>query len=160
MKEVAAMLLVALLLQGCSSNTTPVQTSAGGTWQAKMLGGNGEASGFSFITQFTVQGDGALSITSFQFLTHDNSSCFPVTGGTVTGTMSLTVNSNDTVTGTLLFTVLSGENTLTLNGVVTGTAVNNVTTLSGASITGNWTLAGDGTNGCGAAGGSFTMTQS
>jgi len=61
MKEVAVLLLAALILNGCStSSTTSVQTAAGGTWQAEMLGGQGTASGFSFITQFTVGSNGTL----------------------------------------------------------------------------------------------------
>jgi hypothetical protein len=162
MKEVAILLLVALMLNGCNSSTATVQTAAGGIWQAQMLGGNGPASGFSFISQFTVNGDGSLSISSFQFLTSNSAQCFPVTGGTETGSMILTENTtNFTVTGTFKFTVQSGGNTLTLNGTVTGTENGlNGTTLSGGSITGTWTLTGGA--GCSVTTGntSFTMTQS
>jgi hypothetical protein len=156
MKEVAILLLIALMLNGCGGNsTTTVQAAAGGSWQAEMLGGSGPASGFSFITQFTVGSGGSLSISSFQFLTAG--ACFPTTGGTESGSMNLTINSStNAVTGTFSFTVLSGGNTLTLNGAVTGTESG--TTLTGGSITGTWTLAGG--TGCNApTGGSFTMTQ-
>jgi hypothetical protein len=158
MKEVAILLLVALMLNGCNGNsTTTVQGAAGGIWQAQMLGGNGLSSGFSFVTQFTVNGDGSLSISNFQFLTQGT--CFPVSGGTTSGSMILTINTGTNgVTGTLSYVVVSGGNTLTLTGNVTGTE--NGTTLSGTSIIGSWALAGSGTGGCNNANGSFTMTQS
>ena len=159
MKEVAILLLAALLLDGCgsSSSSTTTQTAAGNTWQAEMLGGEGTASGFSFITQFTVGGDGTLSISYFQFLNSNSTQCFPVAGGTQSGSMVLTTNtSNSTVTGTFSFTVQSGGNTLALTGTVTGTE--NGTTLSGGSVTGTWTVSG--ATGCNdPTGGSFTMTQ-
>ena len=70
MKEVAILLLVTLMINGCGTTTTATQTAASGLWYADMLGGVGPASGFSFNTQFTVSGGGgALSISSFQFLT-------------------------------------------------------------------------------------------
>ena len=159
MKEVAILLLAALLLNGCgsSSSSTSTQTAASNTWQAQMLGGEGTASGISFITQFTVGGDGTLSISYFQFLNSNSTQCFPVAGGTQSGSMVLTTNtSNSTVTGTFSFTVQSGGNTLTLTGTVTGTE--NGTTLSGGSVSGTWTVSG--ATGCNdPTGGSFTMTQ-
>jgi hypothetical protein len=152
MKEVAILLLVALMLNGCGSSTPTTQTAASGVWSADLPGGSGEASGFSFTTQFTVNGDGSLSITYFQFLTEGT--CFPVSGGTETGAMVLTTNtSTNAVTGTFTYTVQSGGNTLTLNGTVTGTT--SATTLSGGSITGAWSVTG----GCNATGESFTMMQ-
>jgi hypothetical protein len=156
MKEVAILLLVALMLNGCSSSSTPTaQTAAGGVWAADLPGGSGEASGFSFTTQFTVNGDGTLSITYFQFLTAG--ACFPVSGGTQTGSMVLSTPNTTTnaVNGTFTYTVQSGGNTLTLNGTVTGTASG--TTLSGGSISGSWSVTGG--TGCNATGQSFTMTQ-
>jgi len=165
---VILLLLMTLLLGGCGSTPTSVQSGAGGIWLAELTGGSGEASGFSFITQFTLNGDGTLSIDSFQFLTYDaNSSanCFSsINGPNVSGSIPLTVQSNDAVTGTITYTVQSGGNTLTLNGIVNGTASQsgsgtNVTyTLTSATITGNWSLKGSG--GCNATGGSFSMTQS
>lgn len=154
MKEVAVLLVVALMLNGCSSTTTTTQAAAGGIWSASLPGGTGEASGFSFTTQFTVNGDGSLSVTYFQFLTQGP--CFPITGGSVAGSMVLTTNtSNNAVTGTFTYTVQSSGNTLTLNGTVTGT--NAVPTLSGGSVTGTWSLTGG--SGCSSSGQSFTMTQ-
>jgi hypothetical protein len=157
MKEVAILLLIALMLNGCgNSGPTAAQTAAGLNWQAQMLG----VDGLSFITQFTINSDGTLNISNFQFLTHDSTSCFPDNGGTVSGSMALAVNSTTfAVTGTLnSFTVVSGGNTLTLSGNVTGTESG--TTLTGGSITGSWSLAGSGSGACANASGTFTMTQS
>ena len=156
MKEVAILLLVALMLNGCGSNSTPATTTtASGNWQAEMAGGSGPDSGFSFITTFTVGGDGSLSVSYFQFLNSNSGQCFPVSGGTQTGTMVLT-SSGSVVSGTFSFVVQSGNNTLTLTGVVTGTA--NGTTLTATSITGTWALTGDA--GCTGSSGTFTMTKS
>jgi len=156
MKEVAVLLLVALLLNGCSSTKT-LQSTAGGTYQAVLLGGQSTASGFSFNTEFTLSGT-ALNVSYFQFLTQGT--CLPYTGETPTGTMILTLQSNDTVTGPFTFTVQSGGNTLTLNGTVTASAIvtanNGSETLTNPMITGTWTLAGS--TGCNT-GGSFTMAQ-
>jgi hypothetical protein len=158
MKEVAILLLVAVMLDGCGTTTTATQTAASGLWSATLLGGEGNASGFSFTTQFTVSGSGgALSISSFQFL--NAGACFLVNGETPAGQMILTENTTTfQVTGPLTFTVESGGNTLTMNGTVTGTENGvNGTTLSGAVATGTWTLTG--TAPCDGATGSFTMTQ-
>lgn len=158
MKEVAILLVVALLLNGCGTNTTGTQTAASGLWSATLLGGEGPASGFSFTTQFTVSGGGGvLSISSFQFITAGT--CFLVNGETPTGQMILTENTTTfQVTGPLTFTVQSGSNTLTMDGTVTGTENGvNGTTLAGAVATGTWMLTG--TAPCDGATGSFTMTQ-
>jgi len=167
MKQVAILLLMALMLDGCSSTRT-LQSTTSGIFQAEMFGGVGDASGFSFITQFTLNGNDSLNILSFQFLTDNNNGntpCFPVNGGTVSGSIAnYVVNTNDTVSGNLNYVVKSGGNTLTLTGPVTGTATvtgtppNTSTTLTSASASGNWTLKGG--TGCTNAGGSFTMTQS
>ncbi len=162
MKEVAILLLLtlALLLNGCGSNRTDTQQAAGGVWQAQMLGGDGSASGFSFSTQFVVEANGALDFSSFQFLTSGN--CFPVNGGTVGGSMILTVNTtNYQVTGPLSLAVTANGNTLTLSGNVTGTENGtNGTQLTGGSVTGTWTLSGSCVSSGTTPTGSFTMTQS
>ncbi len=168
MKQGAILLLLAmgLMLGGCGSNQASVQKGASGIWLAELTGGTGEASGFSFITDFTINGNSTLTIESFQFLTTSSSGseCFPLNGGTVVGAMPLTVESNDSVMGTISYAVTNSGNTLTLTGNVTGTATQNgsgtnVTyTLTSATITGNWTLKGS----CAstATGGNFSMTQS
>jgi hypothetical protein len=164
MKEVAILLLLALMLNGCSTSSTNVQTASGGLWQAKTSGG--EAPGaccFSFITQFTVGGNGVLTISSFQFLNSippADGGCFPASGETPTGTLDLTASSANQVSGTFSFTVTSGSNTLSLNSTsVTGTLTGtNLTTLTGGSISGIWSLQGG--TGCNDVSGTFTMTQS
>jgi hypothetical protein len=162
MKVVAILLAAALLLNGCGTSSTATQTAAGGTWSAQLLGGEGPASGFSFVTSFSVGGSGGgLTLSTFQFDTAG--ACFPVNNDTVTGTMVLVDNQTTfQVTGTLVLTVKSGSNTLTLNGNVTGTENGlNGTTLAGAVATGTWTFTGSGTPaGCNDTSGSFTMTQS
>ena len=160
MREVAILLLAALMLNGCSSkSSTTTQTAAGNTWQAQMFGGMGQDSGFTFITQFTVGGDGSLSVSYFQFLNSNSAQCFPVSGGTEAGTMTLVQNTtNFTVTGTLSFTVQSGGNTLSLTGNVTGTENGLNGTLTSGTVTGTWSLTGG--TGCNdSTGGTFTMTQ-
>jgi hypothetical protein len=164
MKEVAILLLLALLLNGCGSNPT-LQSTTGGVWQAQLLGGSGPASGLSFTTEFTVNSDGSLTITSFQFLNLNQSpdACFPsLSQVTPTGKVNLELNTNDTVTGIITYSVTANGNTLALSGTVVGTAV--VTqnysseSLTGATITGNWTLKGG--TGCNGLGGSFSMIES
>jgi hypothetical protein len=162
MKEVAILLLVAVALSGCGGtptiNTQTAQTAAGGIWSAQVLGGSGAASGFSFNTEFTVNGDTSLAVTYFQFLTQGT--CFPVDGGTQNGNMDLNIDgSTGVVTGTLKYMVQASGNTLTLNGQVTGTATTqNPNALSDGSVTGTWAVTGG--SGCNATGGTFTMCQS
>ena len=160
MKEVAILLLVALMLNGCSSTTPSVQTASGGIWQSEMLGGDGAASGLSFITQFTAASDGTLNVTTFQLLTQIDGGCFPVTGPRPSGTLNASFNSADQVVPpfSFSFTVVSGGNTLTLTGTsMTGTLNTTNNTLSNGVITGNWTMVGG--TGCNNINGTFTMTQ-
>src|SRR5580700_11197120 len=85
MKQGAILLLLAmgLMLGGCGNNQASVQKGASGIWLAELTGGTGEASGFSFITDFTINGNSTLTIESFQFLTTSGSGseCFPLNGG-------------------------------------------------------------------------------
>jgi hypothetical protein len=162
MKEVAILLLVALLLTtGCSSNATVAQTAAsGGVWQATMDGGVGDSSGFSFIAQFTVGGSGSLSIENFQL---DNSStCFGTAAASANGTLTLAFNSADQLIppSALSFTITSatGDLVVLTSTTVTGTA--NGTTLTGGSIVGTWALTPAGGGTCTTTSGTFTMTQS
>ncbi|MFZ0954619.1 MAG: hypothetical protein WAN17_20290 [Candidatus Sulfotelmatobacter sp.] len=171
MKQGAILLLLMMtvMLGGCGSTPTSVQTGAGGIWLAELTGGTGQASGLSFITDFTVNGNSTLNILSFQFLNYNpnnSANCFSsINGPNVSGSLPLTVQTNDTVTGNITYTVASGGNTLTLNGTVSGTASQNgsgtsVTyTLTSATITGTWTLKGSAE--CTVSGDTFfTMTQS
>jgi hypothetical protein len=156
MKEVAILLLVAIMLNGCGSSRPTAQSVTGGVWSASLSGGEGSASGFSFITQFTVDSSGTLSFSRFEFINQGN--CFPLDGGAVSGNMGLTENmATGQVTGSMTLTVAGNGNTLTLsspdgvNGTLTGT------TLSNGSVTGTWTVSGG--TGCTGGGGSFTMTS-
>lgn len=167
MKEVAILLLVALMLNGCGSSSAPAQVSAAATWQAALSGGEGPASGMSFNTQFTLNSDGSLNISSFQFLTNQNTSCFAVSGESPTGTISnLIVNtSTNQVTGNFSYTVQGNGSTLTLAGTLVGTetgtqvGTNNTGTFTSATVTGTWSFVGGGTpTGCNSSVGSFTMT--
>jgi hypothetical protein len=170
MKQFVLALLVALSLGGCSSETLTqqAQTAAGGVWNAELLGGAGEASGFSFITEFTlnVSGNGSLNVQYFEFLTqHPSGECaFPITGEIPTGRMTLTTNtSTGEETGPFTFTVKgtsatnTASDTLALTGTVNGfvdTSGNALTSTS--SITGTWTMTGSSI--C-TSNGTFTMTQ-
>jgi hypothetical protein len=169
-KQFVLALLVALSLGGCSSETLTqqAQTAAGGVWNAELLGGAGEASGFSFITEFTlnVSGNGSLNVQYFEFLTqHPSSGCdFPLTGEIPTGRMTLTTNtSTGEETGPFTFAVKgtsatnTAGDTLTLTGTVNGFVNSSENALtSTSSITGTWTLSGSSI--CTATG-TFTMTQ-
>ncbi|HEV3305360.1 MAG TPA: hypothetical protein VGZ91_02875 [Candidatus Sulfotelmatobacter sp.] len=160
MKEVAILLLVALMLNGCGSTVASVPTASGGIWSSDMFGGEGLASGLSFVTQFTVGTNGAITVSTFQLLTQTAGGCFPVTGPRPTGTLLANFNSADQVVPpfSFNFTVTSSGNTLTLTGTsMTGTLNTTNNTLSNGVITGTWTLTG-GTS-CNT-NGTFTMTQS
>jgi hypothetical protein len=170
MKQVLVMLLVAFSLSSCSTETPTqqAQTAAGGIWSAELLGGTGAASGFSFITEFTldVSGNGALDVQYFEFLTqHPASDCdFPLTGEVPTGRMTLNTNtSTGEETGPFTFTIKgtsassTAGDTLTLTGEVNGfvnTTGNALT--SASSITGTWTVTGSSV--C-TGNGTFMMTQ-
>jgi hypothetical protein len=158
MKEVAILLLVALMLNGCGSSRPTAQSVTGGLWSASLnpSGGSAPSQGLSFITQFTVDSSGTLSFSSFEFINQGN--CFPLNGGAISGNMGLTENmATGQVTGSMTLTVAGNGNTLTLSSPdgVTGTLTG--TTLSNGSVTGNWSLTGG--SGCTGSGGFFTMTS-
>ncbi len=161
MKEVAVLVLLAVMLNGCGSSTA-VEAPSTDVWQAVISGGVATSSGFSFNTQFTVSSGGTLSIGSFQLLNQDT--CFGSVGPTPSGTLNVTYNSADQISGTFSFTIPSSAgDTVTLTSTsVTGTAnVNNNNLLSGVTIVGNWTLTpGSGSKCVAVNNGTFTMTQS
>jgi hypothetical protein len=158
MKEFAVLLLLALILNGCGDNHVPnPQVAAGGVWQSEMDGGDGLGSGLSFIAQFTVANNGAMNFTSFQLLTQIDGGCLPVTGPRPTGTLMVTPNAANQVSGTFKLAVVASGNTLTLTSTsVTGTLNGTNDTLVDGVIIGTWTLKGG--TGCNT-NGTFTMTQ-
>jgi hypothetical protein len=163
MKEVAILLSLVLMLSGCG-NTNSVQAGVGGIWSASLVGGDGEASGFSFVSQFTLSGS-SISFSSLQFINFNQNgnqqeSCFQLSPPTSSdsGTSDLSANSAGQVTGTMSITVNSGGNTLTLTSTTVSGIINtNTNVLSDGVITGTWTITGS--TAC-TGSGTFTMTQS
>jgi hypothetical protein len=148
---ILAALALELMVLGCGGPppNQNVITTASGTWEGTLTGGLGDASALNFVTTFSVNGDGSLSITGFTFIT--NGPCF--VAETASGSADLTTGSTTVVTGTVDLTVQSQSptgNTLTLSGMENGT-----------TITGTWTLsASTNCSGVGTApGGNFTMTK-
>jgi hypothetical protein len=136
-------LLISLALIGCGSNSSN-PSNINGTWNATLVSG-GNATVFTFGTSLKENGDGSLSVSNFSFTT--NSPCF-VSGGTETGSFTLSGNFNGAITGKFGFTVESGSptgNTLALSG-----------NANGNTISGTWTLTGS--SGC-TGNGTFTMTK-
>jgi hypothetical protein len=163
MRAVAILVLLAVMLNGCSGNSATVQAASGTVWQAQLTGGSRAESGLSFVTTFTINGDGSLSVSNFQFL--NQGTCFPVNGEDPSGSISnlQVISSSGQVTADFKFTVTGGGNTLTLMGPLTGTETgivvggSNTGTFSSAAVVGTWTLTGDT---CNLTSGqtSFTMT--
>ena len=162
MRQVAVLLLMGLMLNGCGGSNAPVQQASGAIWQAQLIGGTGSAAGLSFITQFTINDNGGLNFSNFQLL--NAGTCLPVDPASPTGEFTnLDVISNSgEVTGGFSLNVQGNGTTLALTGNLTGTetgaqiGTSNVGTFTAATITGTWTLAGTCTEA--AADTSFTMT--
>lgn len=140
---VAMVMAVILVLAGCGSNHSG---NINGNWTATLTDNNSGNPVFNFATSLVVNGDGTLSITSFNF--SSNSSCFN-TGETESGSFAVGGDFNGNVSGKFQFTVQSdapNNNTLQLTG-----------TVSGNTISGNWSVVGG--TGCNTSG-TFTMTKS
>ena len=154
-----------LSITSCNNYTT-VQQGTGAIWSAQLLGGEGPASGFSFITQFTFNQSGAFTFYSFQFLNGGNGSCFPYTGVNVNGSLMDFQFFQNTlqVTGNLSLAVRRQYPyhhwSTDRNGFRDGQMGDNTITLTSASVIGTWTFTGSGTGGCNDATGSFTITES
>ena len=146
MKQFAIVIVfvMGLALIGCGSNSNSNASNINGNWNASLVSG-GNSPVFAFGTSMTVNSDGSLNITNFQFTT--NSPCF-ASGQTETGAFTLAGDFNGNVTGKYGMTVQSGTptgKTLVLSGNVNGN-----------TITGSWTLTGS--SGC-TGSGTFTMTK-
>jgi hypothetical protein len=159
MKEVVVLLLLTLGIAGCSSLPTTVQSGTGEIWQSAMSGGLGDSSGFSFITQFTVGGNGALTLSNFELENTDT--CFGDANVSEDGTLNLTFNTAGAVTGTFAFTITSsaGDTVKLTSSSITGTFDENNSVLTGGTIIGTWALVPASGSKCVAASGPFTMTE-
>jgi hypothetical protein len=169
MEKLAFVAVLALELAVCAcgtstSNTSVVNTTANGTWEATLTGGSANTSLLNFVTQFTVTDQGPITITSVAFFNVGPNACF-TTGlneENETGSANFGTNSNGTVVGTLSLTINSVNppgNTLVLTGNLTGTSNGTTTTtgvLSNGVVSGTWTLKG--TSGC-TGNGNFLMCQ-
>lgn len=165
------LILVVLALEvalcGCGNSTpaTVPTTSASGNWEARLIGGLGDASLLDFVTTFSVaSGGGTLNISSLAFF--NNGACFS-SGVTANGSAVLTTSSSDQVTGTMTLTIAGGSgNTLTLtanppSGGVSGTSNGTSTsggTLSNGVVWGTWTLSSSDPN-CNATSGGTTFVM-
>ena len=141
---VAILLVAALVLAGCGSNSGSSGT-INGTWNATLTQSNNQTYGTLGLSM-TVNNDNTLSVTNLTITSP--SPCF-ASGETATGSFMLSGNFSGSVTGTFTLTVKSGTpagDTLQLNGQATGN-----------TITGTWTLGGQ-FPGCSGTG-TFTMTR-
>jgi hypothetical protein len=165
MKEVVILLLLTLGVAGCSTTPTTVTTGTGELWQSAMSGGvggtdgNPGSTGFSFITQFTVASNGALTISNFQLENTDT--CFGDANVSESGTLKLTYNADGAVAGTFLFTLTSaaGDTVTLTSSTITGTYDSTNDVLTGGSIIGTWALVPASGSKCVVANGPFTMTE-
>ncbi len=155
MKKVAVRVLLALELtvSGCGSSTPATVTAANGTWESALIGTDAGVGVFNFLTSFSVDTSGALSVTYFSFLT--TGPCFPVTGDTASGTFDVT-SATTTSTANFTFTVQSGGSSMSMTGTATGTTDTSGNT-TWSTITGTWMLTGS--SAC-TGSGTFTMTRS
>lgn len=168
--KLAILVLVALGMALCACgngpNTNTVNnTTTNGNWEAKLIGGTGQASLLNFVTTFSVTNSGPLDITGFGFI--NDGACF-ATGLNAqheNGTASFTTDNSGKVTGTLSLTVTSINppgNTLSLTGNLTGTSNGTTTktgTLSNGVVVGDWTLSGGAGDPSCTGSGSFIMCQ-
>jgi hypothetical protein len=140
------LLVLGLTMSGCGSgNSSPGSGNINGTWTATLTNTGGSPI-YTFSTSFT-QGTGStLNITNFTFTS--TGPCFASYQTSETGSFGLMGNFNGNVTGTFDMTITTmfpgaTNNVLTLQGTVTG-----------STISGNWTLMGG--TGC-SGNGTFTI---
>ena len=172
MKKLAILLVLALELAVGGCGTTPpnpvITTSINGLWEAKMLGGTGEASELGFTATLIPENSGPLNISTFAFF--NQGTCFDngLNEERVTGRADFTTNpGTDLVTGSLNLTVKSttSDNVLTLispegglTGMSTGTITTTGTLTNGVAV-GTWTLSNNSNNAACQGTGNFIMCQ-
>ena len=140
-KQIAAIVLLAtvllalgLTMSACGSgNNSPGSGNINGTWTATLTDTGGSPV-YTFSTSFTQGSGSTLNITNFTFTS--TGPCFASYQTSETGSFGLMGNFNGNVTGTfemIITTMFPGatNNVLTLQGTVTG-----------GTISGNWTLTG------------------
>jgi hypothetical protein len=147
MKQIATMLVMALLLMtGSCGNGGMNSNNVNGSWTATLTGNKGSPS-FAFSTTLSQSSNNSVSVTNLNFTTA--TPCFTQGGTMASGGFTLSGNFNGVTSGTLALVVQSSsatKNILTLNGTV-----NNNT------VTGTWMLTGS-TSGCTGTG-NFTMQR-
>jgi len=132
--------LAGLLMSGCGSSSN--SGNINGNWSATLTNADGTPS-YAFTTTFTESGNGAVTVTNFNFTSNDH--CFSGVATTETGSFGLSGNLNGNVAGTFGMTITtqfpSGatQNVLTLQGTVGGNSINGTWNLSGG-CTGNGTF--------------------
>ena len=140
---VVALFALVLTVLGCSTSGSKT-SNINGNWSASLTDMHGTQM-LAFNTSITESSNSTLSISNLSFST--NSACF-VSGETASGTFVLSGNFSGSVAGKFGMNVVSGSpggNNLTLTG-----------TVSGNTITGNWSLTGSPS--C-SGNGTFTMTR-
>jgi hypothetical protein len=139
----ALLLVAALTLVGCGSNSSSNPANINGTWTATLLDSSNNPQFTLGMSLLSSGSNGSVSVSNFTITSP--SPCFG-TAQTETGSFSLMGNFNGNMTGSFGMTVNSATpgNSLKLTG-----------TANGNTITGNWTLFGAGCTGTG----TFTMTR-
>jgi hypothetical protein len=176
MKKLAILILLALgiaaLACGHNNIVDPTSTTTSGNWEARLIGGVGDASLLNFVTGFSVTNVNGgqtepLAITSFGFI--NVGPCFPQLPSE-SGTANLTTSSENQVSGNVLYIVDSSDsqqsqlklftqnsNGQTVGGVSGSTNGATFTTLTNGIIWGDWTLTSNNSNCTGQ--GTFVMCQ-
>jgi hypothetical protein len=144
---ISILLAIALIMAGCSSNSSSGPNNINGTWTANLTNTDGSPA-YQFSTTFTQDSGSDLSITNFTFTSPGT--CFApyTTEVAESGSFTLSGNLNGQVTGTFAMTITTmfpqpTNDVLTLQGNV-----------SGNTISGTWTVTGG--TGCNG-NGSFTL---
>jgi hypothetical protein len=152
---IVGLLALGFFLAGCGTTRTPTTAAAGGNWAATFAGPPAGETLFNFITTFSVNAGGSMSVSSVNFLTTSSGSCFPVTGVTAAGTFDVTsAQSDPTATANVTFSLQNGGNALAMTGTATGVTNTTALTTVWNAVTGTWTLTGS--SSC-TGGGTFTM---